>query len=130
MRTGLYSDIQIVTDNGPPIDAHRFALFSSSVLTIQMAGLPGNVMRVTGIENEVLYAMLHFMYSGEVEITHPIAVDLLLASMRFRLPDLEEVCRTYMEVKMHEDFFADALIVAKQRNMDWLTQLVVRFVVA
>lgn len=64
------------------------------------------------------------MYSSEVDIVHPIAAELLLASIRFRLFTLEIVCRNHIEVNMHEDFFAEALIKAQKEKQDWLTAAV------
>lgn len=58
-----YSDIKFVTDDGPDIYAHRFALFASSVLTTQIEGKMEDTkeLSVTGIRGEALRAILQVM---------------------------------------------------------------------
>eukprot|EP00249_Psilotum_nudum_P034633 c53947_g1_i1 orf=130-972(+) len=108
-RTGMHSDIELITDDGLSLQAHRVvmaakssvfrAMFEADSFKVADSGS----IRIPDLTHQELKCLLEFMYTGNLpaegqkEYTHA----LLLAADKYNIPLLIDVCESYMAATLN-----------------------------
>jgi hypothetical protein len=119
-NTGKLSDINILTDGGKTIKAHRKILMEFPVLfpPILFANVAyGGVFRIPDLAYDVVVEMLHFVYTGRVRNIEQFALPLLKASVSLGVTELRDICKASVGDTITLDNFDEVLVVASELKM-------------
>lgn len=132
LNSNIFSDVRFVVE-GRVIHAHRAILYARSeyfqhMFNSRMRESIQTEIPVPEVSYEVFRAILEYLYSGKVRVTHgKLAVDLLKAADMFRIEGLRNVCVEKVEQAVTVDNAAFVCQVADTHNAQHLKVFCITF---
>lgn len=121
-----FSDFKIIC-NDREIPAHRNVLKLMSpvfeaMLNSGMEESQKGEVTIDDIEGNVVFEMVRFMYTGEVENVKDYVKDLLDAAEKYGIEKLKEKCLESLSLYLNMKNVAETLTLADRYNADILIQ--------
>ena len=131
-KKGELCDVELVTDDGANIAAHRVILAASSPYFSAMfsAGLKESncrIVRLKDIEREILEAVVSYAYNAECSLAGERVLSLLIAADRLQMQPLCAECCAYLETRLRPENCLGFGAFAEQHNCPRLHQLSTEF---
>ncbi len=101
------TDVMLVAD-GKSIACHRLLLAAASKFffdkfEVHPESVEHNLLDVEGIDFDTLKDIVYFVYNGRVELTLKKIEKVIPASVRLMLPELTNMCKTFLLHKLDDD---------------------------
>jgi len=137
----FYDLVFKIASTGQEIECHRIIaacgskyfekqLTSSSSKASAGAGAAGQVVEITGIRFELFSKLVSFLYLKKVSVESiSETIEILYASNRFKIPELETVCVTFLSGNIMKESFLEIfecadklqLMELKTKLIDWFS---------
>lgn len=106
-HSGIYCDLTFTVGN-VTFPCHRVILASSSpyfqaLLTHQFKENHLERIDLPDVNSGIFSLLLHYIYSGQIELDEENVHDLLIASDMFQMEEVMEFCCHYLSVRLTED---------------------------
>ena len=107
LDSGIYCDLTFVI-GCKEFSCHRIILASSSsyfqvLLTHKFKENNLNSIEIHNIEPEIFSILLHYIYSGQIEIDNNNVQDILIASDMLQLEEVVQFCCHFLSISLNEN---------------------------
>jgi CMP-N-acetylneuraminic acid synthetase len=119
-NSGKFSDINISTDCGQTIKAHREILlkFPEVFRPKALASVAqGGAFRMPGLAYDVVVELIHFVYTGGMRNAEQFAVPLLRASVKLGMTELKVASEKKIANMINSSNFAEILMAATEYEL-------------
>ncbi|KAL5289404.1 SPOPL.2 family protein [Megaselia abdita] len=128
-----YTDTTLVVDDGEfnvhrGILAARSPVFSAMFERTMKEGLSGTAV-IEDIDKEVLNELLYFIYTGKVKNLKEYGPGLLVASDKYNIPMLKEICEEFLANNLTLEMACECLILADIHSCETLKPKCTEFVI-
>lgn len=132
LQDTLFADVALSTET-KTFMAHKAVLASRSsvfkaMLTSGMLESAQNTVEINDFEEEVVNAMLEYMYTGETPSLNEKAPDLMQIAEKYDLSGLKEDCEHAIAANLTVDNCAEILVLAHLHNAAQLKPKVIEFI--
>ncbi|XP_051168007.1 speckle-type POZ protein-like A [Leptopilina boulardi] len=115
------------------IHAHKSILTSKSTVfnkmfAIDMKESVTNDVNVTDINYEVFVEVLRFMYTGKIEKSDELALEILNAAHFYQIEDLMIVCEEVLSKNLDSDNVTDVVTLADKLSRQGLKKTCIQFI--
>ncbi|XP_035219558.1 TD and POZ domain-containing protein 1-like [Stegodyphus dumicola] len=119
----------IISVEGAEIRAHKAVLAARSEYFRIWESTGNSKLVIHGIKSAVMEAVLYYIYTGQMrEMRLEIALDMLTASRKFRIPHLELMIIEFLQDNIDADNVTDILLWSEELNLKDLKQTALKFV--
>jgi hypothetical protein len=133
LHDNLFADIAISTGESKTFMVHKAVLASRSsvfkaMLTSGMLESAQNTVEINDFDEEVVNAMLEYMYTGETPSLNEKAPDLMQIAEKYDLSGLKEDCEHAIAANLTVDNCSEILVLAHLHNATQLKPKVIEFI--
>ncbi|KFM75398.1 TD and POZ domain-containing protein 1, partial [Stegodyphus mimosarum] len=119
----------IISVEGAEIRAHKAVLAARSEYFRIWESTGNSKLVIHGIKSAVMEAVLYYIYTGQMrEMRLELALDMLTASRKFRIPHLELMIIEFLQDNIDADNVTDILLWSEDLNLKDLKQTALKFV--
>jgi len=131
-KDSVMTDIAVTTDNSAFM-AHKAVLAARSsvfaaMFNTNMVEKELNSVEITDFEDEIVKAMLEYLYTGETEVLAERAPDLLQIAEKYDLAGLKEDCEYTIADNLNVENAAQVLVMAHMYNANLLKPRVIDYI--
>ncbi|CAF3909754.1 unnamed protein product, partial [Rotaria sp. Silwood2] len=118
LDSGIYCDLTFII-GCEKFSCHRIILASSSpyfqaLLTHRFKENNLNSIELRNIEPQIFSILLHYIYSGKIEIDNNNVQDILIASDMLQLDEVVQFCCHYLSISLNENNVIDTWKIADE----------------
>jgi hypothetical protein len=118
LDAGTYCDLTLIIGN-EKFPCHRIILASASpyfqaLLTHTFKENNLNSIELHDIEPQIFSLLLHYIYSGQIELDENNVQELLIASDMFQLDEIVQFCCRYLSISLNEKTVLDVWKIANE----------------
>lgn len=133
LESKQFTDMTLVVDDGEfkvhrGILAARSPVFSAMFDNKMKEGLSGTAV-IEDLDKEVLNELLYYIYSGRVKNLKEFGPSLLVASDKYNIPLLKEICEDFLSRNLTTEMACEELILADIHDCKILKPLVIDFII-
>ena len=126
LDSGTYCDLTLIV-GCERFPCHRIILASSSpyfqaLLTHTFKENNLNSIELRDIEPQIFSALLHYIYSGQIQLDENNVQELLIASDMFQLDEVAKFCCHYLSVSLNENNALDIWKIANELQCSTLKE--------
>ena len=118
LDSGIYCDLTFLV-GCKEFPCHRIILASSSsyfqaLLTHKFKENNLHSVEIHNIDAEIFSMLLHYIYSGQIEIDHNNVQDILIASDMLQLEEVVQFCCHFLSISLNENNVVDVWKIADE----------------
>lgn len=128
------SDLIVISSCGREFHVHKNILSARSnvfaaMFENDMLESSENIVRVTDIDGQIMYDLLHWMYTGKIEsISTSNATEIIRAANKYAVEDLKLLCESVICENITMDNAVDMFVIANLHNANYLKNVCLNFI--